>query len=80
VKLIIKFLDTIKFWNLLPKNYLTSTAGARVCHIFGGNLCLKFVDGSIFNQTEAIDDPSSLSMALGNIPSGASAYNYIHYG
>lgn len=79
VNFVLGFLDTIKFWNIMPFNWAASKAVQPICKLFDGAICNLFAGSSdtLFDPT--IDDATRFSAFVTHLPSGASAYNYVHY-
>lgn len=71
-------LDKIKFWNIIPYNFMASEAAELLCSILDGKICdLVF---SVMDQWHSIDNTDRKDMYVSNLPSGASARCYVHYG
>lgn len=71
-------LDLIKWWNIIPHNFFVSEAGEALCSILNGKVCdLVF---SIMDSWYSIDNTDRKDMYISNLPSGASARSYAHYG
>lgn len=78
INLIMNSLDKIKFWNIIPHNFAGSKAAEVLCKVFDGKICdLVF---SIMDQWHSIDNLDRKDMYVSNLPSGASARCYAHYG
>ena len=73
-------LNTIEWWNIMPFNWAASKAVQPICKLFDGKICNIFatMSDTLFDPT--IDDATSVSAFVTHLPSGDSAYNYLHYG
>ena len=79
LKLILDTLDAVHVWNLLPRNYLTSKAMQLVCQLSDNKLC-DLVLAMFFDRHPEVDDLDRWDVMASYVPSGASCYNFVHYG
>lgn len=75
---VLKTLDTIKFWNILPYNFHASKLANKVCSLFDGKVCdIVF---KMAAQWHDVDNLDRKDMYISNLPAGSSVYSYGHYG
>lgn len=78
IKLIMAALDKVKYWNILPWDYKVTHLDEVLCSLFDGKLCdIVF---AITDHWLPLDNTDRKDMYVSNLPSGASAYSYMHYG
>lgn len=79
MKLLLGALDEIKFWNILPYNYHASQLAELVCTLLDGKVC-DLVFAITDHWDVNLDNKDRKDMYVSNLPSGASAQCYAHYG
>ena len=72
-------MNLIGAYNLIPYDYLTSSAGKLVCGLLDGKICDLIMSG-FADSDPTIDYTERYDMYMSNCPSGAGYKDFIHYG
>ena len=78
LNLIMWSLDQIKFWNIIPYDFIQAKSSEILCSILDGKICDLIIDA--VSEWHSINNKDRKKMYVSNMPSGASARNYAHYG
>lgn len=76
---LIKVLEDLHLYNIIPYGSLFAGATSKVCQIFNGSLC-KFALNYFAGGDSKVDCVERVPVMLSYLPSGAGYLNDVHYG